>query len=77
MLDEELYREVKRKAVDRGQPMRKVLEEALKAYLGLQGARGKKLRPKFGVYNAHVQGSLGREDIYREHLKSKYPVTTP
>ena len=50
MLDEEVYRAVKRKAVDRGRPMRALVEEAIRAYLGLgrQPKPGKP--PRFGVY---------------------------
>ena len=70
MLDEELYREVKRKAVDRRQPMRTLVEEALRTYLGLR-VRGPRARqPKFGVYQARVQGPLSRQDIYG-YLKRK------
>ncbi len=71
MLNEELYRAVKRKAVDRGRPMRVLVEEALRAYLGL-GAKLKQGRvPQFGVYKMKVIGSLRREDIYADHLSRK------
>ena len=70
MLDEELYREVKRKAVDRHQPMRALVEEALRTYLGLR-VRGPAVRqPKFSLYRARVQGSLSRQDVYG-YLKRK------
>jgi len=71
MLDEELYRQVKRKAVDRGRPMRALVEEAIRTYLGLTQKPGPGKRPKFGVYNARVIGSLRRADIYKEHLRHK------
>ncbi len=73
MLDEELYRQVKRKAVDRGRPMRALVEEAIRTYLGLTQKSGSGKRPKFGVYNARVIGSLRRADIYAEHLRHKVP----
>ena len=64
MLDEELYRQVKRKAVDRGRPMRVLVEEAIRAYLGL-GARPRTGKPpKFDVYPSRVVGTLSRKEIY-------------
>ena len=73
MLDDALYREVKRKAVDRGRPMRALVEEALRAYLGFGGKGGRRPTPKFGVYNMKIIGSLRRQDIYDEHLRHKMP----
>ena len=71
MLDDELYRAVKRKAVDRGRPMRLLVEEALRTYLGL-GAKPKPgTVPKFGAYKAKVIGSLRREEIYKDYLRKK------
>ncbi len=63
ILDEELYRQVKRKAVDHGQPMRLLIENALKAYLGIEKSVTKKA-PRFGVYRASVKGTLSRRDLY-------------
>lgn len=71
MLDDELYRQVKRRAVDRGRPMRALVEEAIRAYLGLQ-PRAQATQPKFGVYQSTVRGSLRRRDIYKEHIARKY-----
>ena len=72
MLDEDVYRAVKRKAVDRGRPMRALIEEALRAYLGL-GVKPKRGHvPKFGVYKAKVIGSLRREDIYKDYVRKKF-----
>lgn len=71
MLDEELYRAVKRTAVDRGRSMRVLVEEAIRTYLGL-GAKPKHgALPKFGVYKMKVIGSLRRADIYEEHIRKK------
>ena len=72
MLDEELYRQVKRKAIDRGRPVRALVEEALRAYLGLSKSSRPAPRPKFRVFKASVHGSLRREDIYKEHLHRKF-----
>ncbi len=71
MLDEDLYRHIKRTAVDRGRPMRVLVEEALRKYLGLSRRLPKGNVPSFGVYNANVIGSLRRVDIYEDHLKHK------
>ena len=73
MLDDELYRQVKRKAVDRGRPMRVLVEEAIRAYLGLGAKPRQSKAPKFGLYNIKVIGSLRRQDIYEEHLRRKMP----
>ena len=73
MLDEELYREVKRRAVDRGRPMRALVEEALRDYLGVTRRGHKSPAPKFGVYPSRVVGSLRREDLYAERLNRKAP----
>jgi hypothetical protein len=71
MLDDDLYREVKRTAVDRGRPMRALMEEALSIYLHRAPGRTKAALPKFGVYPARVHGALRREDIYGEYLARK------
>jgi metal-responsive CopG/Arc/MetJ family transcriptional regulator len=64
ILQDEVYREVKRKAIDRGRPMRALVEEALRAYLGLARKRGNPRHPRFGVYRFRVKGDLRRETIY-------------
>ncbi|MBI3324268.1 MAG: hypothetical protein HYZ92_03215 [Candidatus Omnitrophica bacterium] len=71
ILDEALYRAVKRKAVDVGRPMRALIEEALRAYLGLRPQPPEP--PTFGVYHARIRGSIRRRDIYDDHLERKYP----
>ena len=71
VLQDELYREVKRKAIDRGRPMRVLVEEAIRAYLGIAPKPDQRKRPKFGVYNARIIGSLRRADIYEEHIRHK------
>ena len=71
MLEESLYRQIKRTAVDRGRPMRALVEEALRVYLGLSLARVKKNLPKFGIYQARVQTDMTRRDLYGYYLKGK------
>lgn len=70
-LDDDLYRRIKRAAVDRGRPMRRLVEEALRAYLKVPLRSGQVPEPKFGVYRARVRGSLSRREIYDEHLAKK------
>ena len=72
ILDDELYRAVKRKAVDRGQPMRTLMEEALRTHLGLVGKDPKTHPPKFGAYKARVVGPWSRKEIYEEYLARKF-----
>ena len=71
-LDDELYRAVKRRAIDRGQPMCALVEEALRIQLGLGEKRPKKPPPKFGVYRARVVGPWSRREIYEEYLARKF-----
>lgn len=71
MLDEDLYRHMKRTAVDRGRPMRVLIEDALRKYFGLTQRLPKGKLPSFGVYNARIVGSLRRADIYEDYLKHK------
>ncbi|MBI2885194.1 MAG: ribbon-helix-helix protein, CopG family [Candidatus Omnitrophica bacterium] len=70
-LDDQLYRAVKRKAVDQGQSMRTVMEEALRTYLGMILGSRRRPQPKFGVYDVRIRSSLRREDIYAERLRQK------
>ena len=70
VLDEELYRAVKRKAVDRGRPVRALLEEALRMYLGLSKKPGVR-SPAFEEYLSRVAGPLRRSDIYGGRLSRK------
>ena len=71
MLDETLYRHIKRTAVDRGRSMRMLVEDALRKQFGFSRRPPKGKVPSFGVYNARIVGSLRRADIYEEHLKHK------
>ena len=71
ILDDDLYRAVKRKAVDRGRPMRVLVEEALRTYLGLRAEPKRGTVPKFGVYKARITGDLRRGDIYTDYLRKK------
>lgn len=73
VLDDELHRQLKRTAVDRRRPMRALVEEAIRAYLGGGQKSPMSKAPQFGVYNARIIGSLRRADIYKEHLRHKLP----
>lgn len=66
MLEDELYRAVKRKAIDRGRPMRALVEEALRTYFGWSAKRGRTHPSRFGVFRFRVKGDLRRETIYQE-----------
>lgn len=64
MLEDGLYREIKRKAVDEDRPMRRLVEDALRAYVGLKRSRWPERSPTFGVYRFRVKGDLRRRTIY-------------
>ena len=66
ILDEQLYRNAKKTAVDQGQSFKQLLETALRNYLSkpLIISPAKKKLPKFGVYRFKVKGDLRRETIY-------------
>jgi hypothetical protein len=71
LLEEDLYRQMKRRAVDRGTPVRRLVEDALKSYLGINEETPTSHPLAFGVYQGRIVGSLRREDLYREHLLRK------
>lgn len=64
LMDDELYRTVKRSAVDRGRPMRTLVEEALRRYLGVQSRHARRTTVRFGVYPGRVKGTCSRREIY-------------
>ena len=66
MLEEALYRAVKRQAIDRGRPVRQLIEEALRRYLGLRTVSSRRRTPGFGVYEARVRQSMTRSRMYRD-----------
>lgn len=70
VLDETLYRQAKRMAVEQDKSLKEILEEALRTFLrgGLQrmeNAPG----PRFGVYPSKARTDLRRETIYRDTQK--------
>ena len=70
ILEDDLYRQVKREAVDRGRSMRVLVEEALRKYLGLTPVHRNVHVPRFGVYQVRIRRHFNREDIYG-HLKQR------
>lgn len=68
-LDEELYRQVKRRAVDLDRPIREIVQEALRRFCQERPSVSEKKRmPRFGAYRSQIKGSLSRSEIYRDHL---------
>ena len=68
MLDDDLYRQIKRTALDYNRPMRALMTEALRMYLGRLRRPRKAPLPKFGLYEARIVSSLRREEFYRERV---------
>ena len=67
VLDEELYRQVKRRAVDLDRPIREIVQEALRLFCQGRAAVPPRGRlPNFGAYRFHVKGRLTRSEIYRD-----------
>jgi hypothetical protein len=70
VLEKELYRQVKRLALEQDKTLKEIIEEALRSYLRGDHQTGQKdRRRRFGVYAGKVRGSLRREYIYRDILK--------
>lgn len=67
-LDEELYRQVKRRAVDLDRPIREIVQEALRRFCqGRSSATSAQHRmPHFGAYRSRIKGGLSRSEIYRD-----------
>ena len=70
VLDEELYRQVKRRAVDLDRPIQEIVQEALRRFCqGRSTAVSVRRRmPRFGAYRSRIKGSLSRSEIYRDRL---------
>ena len=70
VLDELLYREAKRAAVEQGKNLKEIIEEALRIFLrdGQQQMR-KDTGPRFGVYAGKARTDLRRDTIYRDLKK--------
>lgn len=70
VLDESLYRQAKRVAVEQDKSLKEIIEEALRAFLsGGQQRRGRAGGPRFGVYPGKPLTDLRRETLYRDLLK--------
>jgi metal-responsive CopG/Arc/MetJ family transcriptional regulator len=70
VLEKELYRQVKRLALDQDKTLKEIIEQALRSYLRGDHPTGQRSRTeRFGVYAGKVRGSLRRENIYRDILK--------
>ena len=69
-LDEELYRQVKRRAVDLDRPIREIVQEALRLFCQgrVTAAPGRHRMPRFGAFRSRIKGSLSRSEIYRDRL---------
>ena len=70
VLEKELYKQVKRLALEQDMTLKEIVEKAIRAYLRGDHERAQRGRGgRFGVYSGKVRGSLRREDIYRDILK--------
>ena len=70
VLEKELYRQIKRLALDQDMTLKEIIETAIRAYLRGDHERAQRSRGgRFGVYTGKVRGSLRRENIYRDILK--------
>ncbi|HSE85411.1 MAG TPA: ribbon-helix-helix protein, CopG family [Candidatus Binatia bacterium] len=70
VLEKELYRQVKRLALEQDKTLKEIIEQALRSYLrGDHEPRQKSRGGRFGVYAGKVRGSLRRENLYRDMLK--------
>lgn len=70
VLDENLYRQAKRAAVEQDKTLKEILEEALLAFLrGGQQRSGRAAVPRFRVYPGKAFTDLRRETLYRDLLK--------
>ncbi|MBI2070838.1 MAG: type II toxin-antitoxin system VapB family antitoxin [Elusimicrobia bacterium] len=76
MLDDSLFKQAKRLALEQDKPLRAVVEEALRQYLYKPShapAQGDSLMDRFPPFNASLKGGLDRGSIYEEYLEHKVP----
>lgn len=65
VLEDDLYRQAKKAAVDEDKSFKEFIEVSLVMYLRQhRQARPPVKRPRFGVYRLKVKGDLRRETIY-------------
>lgn len=70
VLEENLYRQVKKLAVEQDKSLKETIEQALRALLrGGQQRRGRAAGPRFGLYPSKVLTDSRREALYRDLLK--------
>lgn len=70
VLDEGLYRQAKRAAVEMDKSLKEIIEQALRGFL--RGDRGRTERvagPRFGVYPGKPTTDMRREALYRDLLE--------
>ena len=65
VLEKELYRQVKRLALEHDTTLKEIIERALRSYLrgNQQRGQGNRRRP-FRVYAGKIRGQLRRDNIY-------------
>lgn len=67
VLEESLYRQAKKGAVEMDKSLKEIIEEALRGFLmGDQGQRETVARPRFGIYPGKPTAATRREDLYRD-----------
>lgn len=66
VLEKELYRQVKRLALEQDKTVKEIVELALRAYLRGDDQRQRSKKGRFGVYAGKARRSLRREDIYQD-----------
>lgn len=70
VLDENLYRQAKRVAVEQDRSLKEIIEEALRDFLRRgQQRRRRAAGPRFGVYRGKALTDLSREILYRDLRK--------
>lgn len=74
VLDEDLYRQVKRLAVDRDTRLKDVVREALVTYLA-GGAAPKPAAPRHRTWRGGLRRPFDRGDLYEEYLDGRFPRT--
>jgi len=65
-LDEELFKDARKKAIDQGVAFAKIVNEALRNYLKVE-KKAKTSKFELKVYNiGKIKGSLRRKDLYED-----------
>lgn len=63
-LEEQVFKEARKKAIEEGKPFAEVINSALRQYLRAEYKRGVAKKIKFGAYHLGAKSSLRRVDIY-------------